>query len=214
MIEEFTTIMRWTIKRKLVATFLLVLLLTGAGMVLGILNLRHSNETLGEIANVLAARVDAARQLEVEQAEFNIVLRDYVSAPDATDRAAGKEDITRIRAAMSASIERLNQLADEAGRPMIARYSEQWNVAAAINNRGGGRAAQGGGRILPRGPGRTQTSSVEDAAAGGPCRLQAGASRGPAEAGFRFRPVRRNGQSGCCLPEVGYGFGAGCKAVC
>ncbi|AXQ96152.1 methyl-accepting chemotaxis protein (plasmid) [Cereibacter azotoformans] len=127
--------MRFTIKLKLVSTFLLVFLLMGAGMLLGIVDLRHSNQTLGEIAHVLAARVDAARQLEVEQGEFNIVLRDYVSAADATERAARKEDITRIRAAMSASIDRLNALADDAGRPMIERYSEQRKVAAAINDR-------------------------------------------------------------------------------
>ncbi|MGP3699472.1 methyl-accepting chemotaxis protein [Rhodobacter sp. NSM] len=126
--------MKVSIKYKLAMTFLLVFMLMGSGTVLGIIDLRHSNRTIEEIAGSLAARVDAARQLEVEQAEFNIVLRDYVFAGDAAERAALKEDITRLRGAMSASIDHLNELADEAGQPMIAAYSEQRKAAAAINN--------------------------------------------------------------------------------
>ncbi|MGP3699752.1 hypothetical protein [Rhodobacter sp. NSM] len=106
-------------------------MMMGSGTVIGILDLRHSNRTIEEIVGSLMTRVDAARQLEAEQAEFNIVLRDYVFAGNAAERAV-LENITGLRGAMSASIAHLNELADEAGQPMIAAHSDQRTAAEAL----------------------------------------------------------------------------------
>ncbi|MEA5160288.1 methyl-accepting chemotaxis protein [Cereibacter johrii] len=127
--------MKLTIKIKLAMTFLLVFLLMGAGTVLGLLDLRYANQTLRSIVDSQAARVEAASRLEIQQTEFNVVLRDYVSATTAAERAKLKQDITRIRAEMSASIERLQALADAEGQKLVAAYAEQRKTAAAVNNR-------------------------------------------------------------------------------
>lgn len=127
--------MKLTIKIKLAMTFLLVFLLMGAGTIFGLLDLRSANQTLRSIVDVQAARVEAASRLEIQQSEFNVVLRDYVTAPTATERAKLKQDITRIRADMSASIERLQTLADAEGEKLIAAYADQRKAAAALNNR-------------------------------------------------------------------------------
>ena len=127
--------MKLTIKLKLAATFLAVFLLMGTGIALGVLNLRQSNETLDEIVDVQVARVNAANRLEVQQTQFGIVLRDYVTAQTAAERTALKEDIKAIRTEMSASLERLEQLSDATGRPMIEDYSARRQAAIKVNNR-------------------------------------------------------------------------------
>ncbi|AXQ95806.1 methyl-accepting chemotaxis protein [Cereibacter azotoformans] len=127
--------MKLNIKIKLAGAFFLVFLLMGTGTILGIIDLRHSNQVLQTIVEKQAARVESASRLEIQQTQFNVVLRDYVVAEDEAKRAALKQDIVQIRADMSASIERLEALADDVGMPMIKAYAEQRKAAAAINNR-------------------------------------------------------------------------------
>ncbi|MGP3698802.1 methyl-accepting chemotaxis protein [Rhodobacter sp. NSM] len=127
--------MKLTIKIKLAVTFMLVFLLMGSGTVLGILDLRHSNQVLRTMVDMQAANVEAASQLAIQQTRFGIVLRDYVTAETADARAAVKEEILSIRAEMTDSIQRLESLADAQGLALIEEYSRLRTTAIAINNR-------------------------------------------------------------------------------
>ena len=127
--------MKLTIKLKLAATFLLVFLLMGTATILGILNLRQSNGMLDTIVSTQVERVDVANRLDVQQANFGIALRDYVTARDQGGRTALMAEIADIRAQMSASVERLNELADAEGRAMIDRYSQKRQMQIGVNNR-------------------------------------------------------------------------------
>ncbi|MCE6959128.1 methyl-accepting chemotaxis protein [Cereibacter sphaeroides] len=127
--------MRLTIKRKLTAAFLLVFILAGTSTLVGIRDLREANRILDEVVNVQAQRVHGVDLLELQQTEFNVVLRDYVAARTPGERTALKAEITALREQMTQSIESLTALADDRGRTMIAAYSVARDRAREINNR-------------------------------------------------------------------------------
>ncbi|MGP3698559.1 methyl-accepting chemotaxis protein [Rhodobacter sp. NSM] len=124
-----------TVKLKLIAAFLLVFLLMGGSTVIGILDLRHANQTLDTIVFSEAARVNAANRLDVAHSDLGIVVRDYINSRTAAERSALKAEIDAIRAEMTASIENLSAISDDEGRTMIAAYADQLKAAGEIDDR-------------------------------------------------------------------------------
>ena len=126
--------MKVTIKLKLAGTFLVVFAVAGVATFIAISEMRRANATLNDIIEVQSARVHAVDRLEVEQTLFNVALRDYLTARTPDEVASRKKDISDIREHMTASIQRLTELADDRGKALIEAYSAVRAEARDINN--------------------------------------------------------------------------------
>ncbi|MCE6959111.1 methyl-accepting chemotaxis protein [Cereibacter sphaeroides] len=128
--------MRLTIKIKLIATFLLVLAMSGAAIGSAIIRMGELNERLDQIVSEETRKVMLAGRLNEEQLRVKGAMRDMLLAPGGAERDAAIEEVqnTRLR-----QVEAFDQLAaltrgDERAA-LLQNYRRLWDEARATNEK-------------------------------------------------------------------------------
>ncbi len=116
--------MRLTLKTKLIATFVLLILATAGGSFFALSRMSQMNDRVGDIVDVKVQRVRLAEGLAVEQVKIQRHVRDYILATTASDRAEILEKLTRDQESHARILGELREIANEAGMRQLDTYAE------------------------------------------------------------------------------------------
>lgn len=122
-----------TIKAKLIAGFVVIVVMMAIGMTFGIMKLAGMNANIAEIVDVSANKVRIAARinqnvLEITRAEKNLIL-----SKDQKEMDEYAESIEAFRAEMQDRLERLRNQADENGKAQIDSFAATWEEYIAVN---------------------------------------------------------------------------------
>lgn len=136
--------MRFTLKLKLAATFILLIALAGTGLAFAIRDLGRLNDRLGELVNNSARRIELSQQLNAEQLRIQRNVREYLLSERASMRTELRSELAAGRKAHDALVTDLLALATPEGKAEIATYTDINAKLRDINNRAMGMADNDG----------------------------------------------------------------------
>ncbi|MAN97898.1 methyl-accepting chemotaxis protein [uncultured Roseovarius sp.] len=125
--------MRLTIKAKLVATFLLVLGLTGFAMFLALKDLAEFNRNLDIISNEAGERVHLSESLISAQTRFQRDTLSYLLAENFATKREVKASIEENLNGKKALFDRLASIASAEAQPLLEEYSRIEQELMAVN---------------------------------------------------------------------------------
>ncbi|MFZ3582747.1 methyl-accepting chemotaxis protein [Loktanella sp. DJP18] len=127
--------MRLTIKLKLAATFMTIILASAVLTIVSIVNLSRLNNQLDRIVHTEAERVRLSEELTSEQLRIQGDVRTYIIADTTAARDAVLATMTESRGRHDAILEAFGAIASDKGKTDLATYASLMPRLRDVNNR-------------------------------------------------------------------------------
>ncbi len=120
--------MRLTIKLKLAATFAAVIILSGVSMFIALQNLGALNDSFSATMNGDAKLVELADSVEISTLSVALEEKNLILSTDQADFARFVQNLDTAIAAVRTDTAELRELSDEAGKPLIDRFADEYEA--------------------------------------------------------------------------------------